>query len=243
MVLSSPVRFQRETSYGRVDRNPGVDVGRHRGEGHDAFPLQVPQRVDAGDQELAAELHVVAAAVPGQVVAGVAVVLVEPLRVVVGLADGQSREAVLEGVADLRQALVGPLEVVVADLQFLNQVARQHPRPGAEHVGGLLGLHRRVRRVAGGGQHERVRPVPVRAAHAESVVGGQLVVGAAQEAPLRVLERNREGLRRQRRRRGEAGAGLALVLVGGEVVELVLDHRPAERAADLLVLVRQHACW
>ena len=38
----------------------------------------------------------------------------------------------------------------------------------------------------------------------------------------------------------EDRARLALVFVRREVMDLVLDDRPAERAADLLVLVRQH---
>ena len=155
---------------GGAGRDAPADVGGHRGEGHDPLALQVPQRVHARGHELGAELDVVAAAVPGQVVAGLAVVLVEPLREVVGLADGQPREAVLEGVADLRQPLVGPLEVVVAELHFLDQVAADHPRPRAEHVGGLLGLDRGVRGMAGGGEDEGIRPVPVRAADAQSVV-------------------------------------------------------------------------
>ena len=217
---------------GRARGNPRGDVGRHRRERHDALALQVPQRVDLRVDELGAHLEVVAAAVPGQVVAALRVVLIEPLRIVVRLADGEPGEAVLEGVADLRQALVGPLEVVVAEFQLLDQRAAQHARPRAEHVGGLLGLHRGVRGVPGGRQHEWVRPVPVRSAHGQPVVVRQLVVGAPQEAPLRVLERNREGLSGQRRRRGKARARLTLVLVRGEVMQAVLD----DRTADVVIL-------
>ena len=89
---------------------------------------------------------------------------------------------------------------------------------------------------------ERVTPVPVRHPRGDVVALTQLPVAAAEEAVLHQLGRERPGRRRpQRRRRRDDGVGLVLTLVGQEVVQLVADDRPAHRAADLLVGIRQHA--
>ncbi len=87
---------------------------------------------------------------------------------------------------------------------------------------------------------ERIGPIPPGRPAADAVLARHLIVDAPENGLLRVLVRGGEALARQRRGVREDRARLALVLVRGEVMHLVLDDRTAERAANLLILVRQH---
>ena len=177
---------------------------------------------------------------PVEVISRFEIVLMEQLRVVVRLADCQARKIVLDGLVEAVERIVRPIEVVVADTNFLHFRLAHHPVPDADDVCRLLRLNGRVRGVAAGSQDERIAPVPPRSADGHAILRGELIVHAREEAFLVVLVRNRERLSRQRRWCGERRARLSLVFVGREIMNLVLDDRPAERPADLLVLVRQH---
>ena len=95
--------------------------------------------------------------------------------------------------------------------------------------------------MSAGREDERIGPVPSRAANGQSILLGHLIVHACEETLLIVLVWNREALSGKSRRRRKIGARLTLVLVRNEKVCLVLDDRSADRAADLLIGVRQHA--
>ncbi len=92
-----------------------------------------------------------------------------------------------------------------------------------------------------GDLREIVAPVPIRSAHGEVIVRALLPVAAAEEAVLNQLGVEGERLSGQRRRRREDRVRLVLALERREEVHLVLDQRPADRAADLLVRIGQHA--
>jgi len=164
------------------------------------------------------------------------------LRIVVRRADRQARNAVLGRAEQRRLGRVRPMETVVATLELEQPVAARHdPGPGAEDIRGVLGLIRRLgRRNRAVGHEEGIRPRPVRSSDRQAIDSCQLIVDPRQEALLPVLVRHRHALPRQQRRVLERRARLALVLVGREVVDLVLDDRSAEREADLLVRVRQY---
>lgn len=67
----------------------------------------------------------------------------------------------------------------------------------------------------------------------------QLAIHATEIGMKDVLAREREDLSRQERRRRDGRRGLPFVLVRGEVVKLVPDDGASERAAHLLVRIRQ----
>ena len=216
-------------------------VGRRAVEGEEAGALDEPRAAVVHVDVLGADLEIVLLLVDAEVGAAGPVVLVQRLRIVVRRAERQARDAVLGRAEHRVLRRVGPVEAVVAALDLEDAVAAlHHARPGAEHVGRVLGLIRRRRRMAAGREHLGVLPAPARSANREPVVQRQLIVDAHQEAALPVLVRNAEALGRQRRGVGEDRARLALVLVRPEEVDLVFDDRPAQRGADLLVRVRQH---
>ncbi len=80
-----------------------------------------------------------------------------------------------------------------------------------------------------------------RPARGDVIPLAQLPVGAAEEAVLHQLGVERPVLAAERRWRRENGVRLVLPFVRQEVVQLVADDRPADRGADLLIGVGQHA--
>ena len=179
----------------------------------------------------------------GQVVAHADGVLEELLRIVAPLANGQARKDVVRSVDELvRDQLVLPVEVGVAHLDLLKGGVAQHLGPGADHVDRGAIASRGLRRMFGARDlREVVAPVPIRSAHRTVVGGLRLPVAAAKKAVLNQLGRKSERLPGQRRRRRQNGVGLVLAFVRQEEVCLVLDQRPAERRANLLIGIRQDA--
>ncbi len=178
-----------------------------------------------------------------QVVAEAEGVLVELLRVVAALPNGDGREHVVRAVRQLvfsEQVL--PVEVAVADLHFLHGGIGEHLGPGIGDIEGTPRALGGLRRVLGAGHlRERVVPIPVGHARGEVILRRHLPVGTAEEAVLHELGRERPGEGRQGVRRGDDGARLVFAFVAEEVVQLVAHDRSADGGADLLVRIRQHA--
>ena len=226
-----------------VLREPPRQVGRGRIEDELAARQQLPLPGVVPAQVFGADLEVVGADVGGEVVAQRPGVLVELLRVVAALPDGDGREHVVRRVGQRRLGQqVLPVEVAVADPHFLDRGVADHVGPGVRDVERLARAVGGLRRMLGAGHlRERVAPVPVRPPRREVIALADVPVAPAEEAVLHQLGVERPVEARQRRRRRQDGVGFVLALVGQEVVQLVADDRAAHRAADLLVGVGQHA--
>ena len=191
-------------------------------------------------QVLAADLDIVLGLVPVQVVARVVGAAVWYMRVVVGRADRQAGK-IVSGVPTIDGCgRFGPVEGGVA---AFTSCTMRPPLNTVDHVPRMFFEHLRLDRGVRGmppaarmnGLSQSHRDIRDR----QAVVRRQLVVDAAEQALLRGLDGVGEGLARQLRRAGHDGARLALVFVRREVVQLVLDDRAAEGAADLLIRVGQ----
>ena len=139
------------------------------------------------------------ALVPCEVVADLERVLEELLRIITRLADGQVREHVIRRGRQLGNGQqVSPIEVAVAELELLEQIAADDVRPVGEGVARFARAMRGLRRMLRSGQPgERIPPIPVRRPHREMILARHAVVRTTEETVLRQLRRKGEVLARQ----------------------------------------------
>src|SRR5439155_21029105 len=128
----------------------------------------------------------------------------------------------------------------VPDERLCELVLAENARPGPGKVRRVRLLDARQRRKRLAAQREWVRRAPVRAAHGQRIARRDPPIAARQVPVLLRRTRSRIADPAELRRLREDRRRVVLVLVREEIVEPILDDRPPDREASLLIGVRQY---